>query len=167
MTIDAGRLLVSGALAPSGPKVETGFIVEVRKVPANAGEEGEWVATNYDPLSKFELPGGVYDIVASVGFAKRVTRAEVSSGAVTMIEVNLDAGIANVRTGNGRVIEIFSAERDANNQRKYVQTSYDPTLTIALNAGSYVAVVEYGDGRKVEKEFAIAGGRRADVDVGR
>jgi hypothetical protein len=48
-----------------------------------------------------------------------------------------------------------------------VQTSYDPTLTVALNAGSYVAVVEYADGRKAEKEFAIAAGQRADVEVRR
>ena len=79
------------------------------------------------------------------------------------IEVNLDAGTANVRTGNGKVIEIF--ESAAGGERKYVQTSYDPTLTVALNAGSYVTVVEYADGRKVEKAFSIAAGKRADVEV--
>jgi Ca-activated chloride channel family protein len=167
MTTDAGKLMVSGVLAPGGPKAETGFVVEVRKVPANAGEEGEWVATNYDSLSQFELPGGVYDVVASVGFAKRATRAEVRSGAPTRIEVNLDAGIANIRTGNGKVIEIFSTERDVNNRRKYVQTSYDPTLFVTLNEGSYVAEVEYADGRKVDKEFAITAGRRAEIDTSR
>lgn len=67
----------------------------------------------------------------------------------------------------GKVIEIFGVERDINNQRKYVQTSYDPTLTVALNAGNYVAVVEYADGRKAEKEFTIAAGKRAEVEVGR
>jgi Ca-activated chloride channel homolog len=165
MTIDAGKLLVSGVYAPAGPKIENGFVVEIRKVPANAGEDGEWVATNYDALSQFELPGGSYDVVASVGFARRVTRAEVRSGQPTRIEVNLDAGTANIKTANGKVIEIFVAGRGA--ERKYVQTSYDPTLTVALNAGSYVAVVEYADGRKAEKEFAIAAGQRADVEVRR
>jgi Ca-activated chloride channel family protein len=134
-------------------------------VPANAGEDGEWIATNYDALSQFELPGGSYDVITTVGFARRVTRAEVRSGAPTRIEVNLEAGIASVRTGTGKVIEIF--ERDAGNERKYVQTSYDPTLTVALNAGNYIAVVEYADGRKVEKAFSIAAGKRADVEVGR
>jgi Ca-activated chloride channel family protein len=164
MTIDAGKLLVSGVYAPGGPRIENGFVVEIRKVPA-AGEDGEWVATNYDALSQFELPGGSYDVVASVGFARRVTRVEVRSGQPTRIEVNLDAGTANIKTGNGKVIEIFSTEHGA--ERKYVQTSYDPTLTVALNAGSYVAVVEYADGRKAEKEFAIAAGQRADVEVRR
>ena len=152
MTIDAGKLLVSGVFAPGGPKIENGFVVEIRKAPANAGADGEWVATNYEALSQFELPSGSYDVVASTGFAKRVTRAEVRSGAPTRIEVNLDAGTASIRTGNGKVIEIFDVTGGA--ERKYVQTSYDPTLTVALNAGSYVAVVEYADGRKVEKEFS-------------
>jgi Ca-activated chloride channel family protein len=167
MTLDAGKLLVSGVFAAGGPKIENGFAVEIRKLPAADGQDGEWIATNYGALSQFELPSGSYDIVTTVGFARRVTRAEVRSGAPTRIEVNLDAGIANVRTGTGKVIEIFSNLRDINNQRTYVQTSYDPILTVALNAGSYVAVVEYADGRKVEKEFAIVAGRRADVDIGR
>jgi Ca-activated chloride channel homolog len=167
MTLDAGKLLVSGLYAPGGPRIENGFAVEIRKLPAADGQDGEWIATSYDALSQFELPSGSYDVVTTVGFAKRVTRAEVRSGAPTRIEVNLDAGVANIRTGNGKAIEIFGSERDINNQRKYVQTSYDPTLTVALNTGSYVAVVEYADGRKVEKEFAISAGKRADVDVGR
>jgi Ca-activated chloride channel family protein len=163
MTIDAGKLLVSGVYAPGGAKVDNGFVVEIRKAPASPGGEGEWVATNYDALSQFELPSGSYDVVASVGFAKRVSRVEVRSGAPTRIEVNLEAGTANVRTGGGKVIEIF--ENASGGERKYVQTSYDPTLTVALNVGNYIAVVEYADGKKVEKSFAIAAGRRADVEV--
>ena len=135
MTLDVGKLMVSGVYAAGGSRIETGFTVEIRKPAANAGEDGEWVATNYDPVSQFDLPSGSYDVVASVGFAKRVARAEVRSGAPTRIEVTLDAGIASIRTGSGKVIEIFSAARGAGGERKYVQTSYDPTLTVALNAG--------------------------------
>jgi hypothetical protein len=62
------------------------------------------------------------------------------------------------------VIEIFGVT--GSGERKYVQTSYDPTLTVALNAGSYVAVVEYADG-KVERPFRIEAGKRADVEVRR
>jgi Ca-activated chloride channel family protein len=165
MTVDAGKLQVSGVYAPGGPKIENGFIVEVRKPPGSAGEQGEWIATEYNALSQFELPSGSYDVITSVGYARQVTRAEVRSGAPTRIDVNLDAGVANIKTGSGKAIEIFSAERDINNQRKYVQTSYDPTLTVALNTGDYVAVVEYADGRKVEKAFSIAPGKRADIEI--
>ena len=165
MTLDVGKLLVSGIYAPGGPKIENGLTVEIRKLPSATGEAGEWVATDYAVTSQFDLPSGSYEVVTSVGFAKQTTRAEVRSGAPTRIEVNLNAGVANIKTGNGKVIEIFSAERDINNQRKYVQTSYDPSLTVAFSAGTYVAVVEYADGSKVEKEFSIVAGKRADVDV--
>ena len=37
MTIDAGKLLVSGVYAPGGPKIENGFAVEIRKAPAERG----------------------------------------------------------------------------------------------------------------------------------
>lgn len=165
MTLDVGKLLVSGIYAPGGLKIENGLTVEIRRLPSATGEAGAWVATDYAATSQFDLPSGTYDVVTSVGFARQTMRAEVRSGAPTRIEVNLNAGVANIKTGNGKVIEIFSAERDINNERKYVQTSYDPTLTVAFSAGTYVAVVEYADGSKVEKEFSIAAGKRADVDV--
>ena len=37
-----------------------------------------------------------------------MARAEVRSGAPTRIEVNVDAGVANVRTGSGKVIRVKS-----------------------------------------------------------
>ncbi len=60
-------------------------------------------------------PSGSYDVIATVGYARRTTRAEVRSGAPTRIEVNLDAGVANIKTGSGKVIEIF--ERRARHQQ--------------------------------------------------
>jgi Ca-activated chloride channel family protein len=165
MTLDVGKLLVSGLYAPGGPKVENGFSVEVTRPPKEDGEKGEWVAAAYEPLSQFDVPSGSYDVTTGVGLAKRVTRVEVRSGAPTRIDVNLDAGVAAIKTGNGKAIEIYGAERDINNERKWLQTFYDPTLNVALNTGSYVAIVEYGDGSKVEKEFSVAPGKRIEVEV--
>lgn len=165
MTLDVGKLLVSGVYAPGGPKVEKDFSVELRKPPKAEGEEGEWIATAYEPLSQFDVPSGPYDVIAGVGLARKVTRVEIHSGTPTRIDVNLNAGVAGIKTGNGKAIEIYGAERDINNERKWLQTYYDPTLNVALNAGTYVAVVEYGDGSKVEKEFAVSPGKRIEVEV--
>lgn len=165
MTLDVGKLVVSGVYARGGPKVENGFSVEVT-MPANEdGEKGEWVATAYDQLSQFEIPSGNYDVTTAVGLAKRVTRVEIRSGAPTRIDVNLDAGVAAIKTGNGKAIEIYGAERDINNERKWLQTFYEPTLNVALNTGSYVAIVEYGDGSKVEKEFSVTPGKRVEIEI--
>lgn len=165
LALDVGKLSVSGVYAPGGPKVENELTVEVYQPAKNDGERGEWIATEYKPLSQFDLPSGSYDVVVSVGMAKQVARVEMKSGAPTRLDVNLNAGVLGLKTGNGKVIEIYGAERDINNQRKYIQTSYEPDLNLALTAGGYVAVVEYADGKKVEKEFAVAAGKRVEVEV--
>lgn len=165
MTLDVGKLLVSGLYAPGGPKIEKDFTVEVRKPPMTEGEPGEWIATAYDALSQFDIPSGPYDVTTSVDLAKRVTRVEIRSGAPTRIDVDVNAGVAGIKTGNSKAIEIYGAERDINNDRKWLQTYYDPTVNVALNVGNYVAIVEYGDGSKVEKEFSVTAGKRIEIEV--
>lgn len=165
VALDVGKLSVSALYAPGGPKVENDLIVEVFHPAKSDGEKGEWIATEYKPLSQFDLPSGSYDIVTTVGAAKQVTRTEIKSGLQTRLDVNLNAGVLGLKTGSGKAIEIYGADRDINNQRKYIQTSFEPDLNLALNAGSYVAVVEYADGKKVEKEFAVPAGKRVEVEV--
>ena len=165
VALDAGKLIVSGVYAPNGPKADRGFTVEVRQLPKADAEQGEWVATNYEPTSQFDLPTGQYDVVVSVGAAKRIVRAEVRSGVPTRLNVNLEAGVLGLKTTGGKAIEIVGAERDINNERKSFHISYEPNLNLALNAGDYVAVVEFEGGRKVERPFTVAAGKRVEVEV--
>ena len=123
------------------------------------------MTTVYDALSRIDLQSGPYDVIVKVGEAQKTVRAEVKSGNSTRLDINLDAGVLGLKAGKVRAIEIFQAERDINNQRKLVHTSFDPELNLALNAGKYVAAVDYADDRKVEKEFTISAGKRSDVEV--
>ena len=165
LVLDAGKLLVSGRYSDAGPKVEDGIAVEVRALPKSVDVQGEWIATTYDPLSRFDLPTGNYDVIVSIGAAKKVVRAEIKSGAETRLDVNIDAGVLGLKSGRGKAIEIFGAERDINDRRPHIHTGYEPDLNLALNTGSYVAVVEYGPDKKVEKAFTITPGKRANVEV--
>lgn len=165
LTLDVGKLLVSGVYAPGGPKVENGISVEIRHPPQGDAEQGEWVTTVYDALSRIDLQSGPYDVIVKVGEAQKTVRAEVKSGVSMPLAINLDAGVLGLKAGQVRSIEIVQAERDINNERKLVHTSFDPELNLALNAGKYVAVVQYADDRKVEKEFTISAGKRTDVEV--
>ena len=165
LVLDVGRLLVSGRYAAAGPKIDNGISVEVRALPKGSDEKGDWIATNYDPLSRFDLPTGNYDVIVGVGAAHKVVRADVKSGTDTRLDVTVDAGVLGLKTGGGTAINIVEAEPDINNERKSVHISYDPELNLALNAGSYVAVVEYGPDKKVEKAFTITAGKRANVEV--
>ncbi|WP_315837592.1 vWA domain-containing protein [Bradyrhizobium prioriisuperbiae] len=165
LTLDAGKLIVTSTYAEGGPKVEKDIVVEVRLPPKMDGEEGEKIATEYDPQSLFDLPTGSYDVVATVGGATRTVRAEVKSGAPTRVTVNLDAGVVGIKTGGAEEIDIYGAERDLNDERKRVYVQYDSTLNLALNVGEYVAVAQYPGGKTVEKPFTITAGKRQQLDI--
>lgn len=165
LDLDTGKLQVSAVYAPNGPKVDKDLTVEVYR-PANAdGQKGEWVATEYAALSQFDLPSASYDVTVSVGAAKRVFRAEIKSGAPTRMNVNLDAGVLGLSTAGASQIEILTAERDINNERDSVYIDYKPQLNVALNAGSYVAVVSYPDDTKSETPFTVTAGKRVELNV--
>jgi len=166
LVLDVGKLLVSGRYAEAGPKIDNNITIEVSAPPKSDGEKGEWFATEYKDISRFDLPTGTYDVKVAVGAASRTVRTEIKSGGETRLDVNVNAGVLGLKTGSGKFIEIVEAERDINNERKSVHTSFEPDVNVALNAGSYVAIVEYGPDKKVEKEFAITAGKRAEVVVG-
>ncbi|GKQ56029.1 VWA domain-containing protein [Bradyrhizobium sp. Ce-3] len=165
LTLDVGKLIVTSTYAEGGPKVEKDIVVAVYQPSKADGDEGEKVAQEYDAESKFDLPSGSYDVTAVVGEAKGTVRAEVKSGAPTRINVNLNAGVVGIKTDGAQEIDILSAERDLNDERKRISVSYDAAYNVALGAGDYVAVAIYADGQKVEKPFSIAAGKRQTVEI--
>jgi Ca-activated chloride channel family protein len=165
LELDVGKLVVSAVYASGGPKVGDGIAVEVTHPAKMGGEKGEWVATTYDAVSQFDLPGGAYDVTVSIGAASRTVRADVKSGTPTQLNVDLQAGVAGIDAPGAYAIEVFEAERDINNQRKLVFNAYDQKQNLALNAGRYVLFVEYDGGRKKEQPFTVTAGQRTDVQV--
>ncbi len=164
MTLDVGRLAVSAVYAAGGPKVEHGITVEVRHPAKNDTEQPVWVATHYDALSQFDLPAGRYEVVVSVGYAKRVFPAEVKSGDTTRLNFNLDAGVLGTNVPEGSTIEIFSAERDINNQRVWIGTYYEAEYSVGLNAGNYAVIITNAD-KKSEHAISVVPGKRVEVSV--
>ncbi|KTT66252.1 hypothetical protein, partial [Sphingomonas endophytica] len=151
--------------AEGGPKVEKDLVVAVHQPAKPDGDEGDKVAQEYDPESKFDLPGGSYEVKVTVGEARGTASTEVKSGAPTRVTVNLNAGVVGIKTDSAQQIDIYSAERDLNDERKHVAVNYEATYNVALNAGDYVAVATYADGQKVEKPFTIAAGKRQTVEI--
>jgi Ca-activated chloride channel family protein len=165
MTLDVGKLAVSAVYAASGPKVEDGISVEVRRPAKNDTEQPVWITTLYDPLSQFDLPAGRYEVVVGVGYAKRIFPVEVKSGDTTRVNFNIEAGVLSVGAPEGSTIEIFSAERDINNRRTWIGTHYDVDKSIALNAGNYVVIVTTKADKKSEHAIAVVPGKRVEVQV--
>lgn len=165
MTLDVGKLAVSAVYAANGPKVEDGIAVEVRRPAKNDTEQPVWVATVYEPISQFDLPAGRYEVVVSVGYAKRIFPADVKSGDLTRVNFNLDAGVLGTAAPDGSTIEIFSGERDINNRRTWIGTHYDPEKSYALNAGDYVVIITTKAGKKSEHPIKIVAGKRVEVSA--
>jgi Ca-activated chloride channel family protein len=164
MTLDATPLLVDAVYAAGGPKVEKGIAVSVRKPPAREGEEGESIATIFDPVSKFDLPAGSYDVIVEVGAAKRVQRVEIRSGAPARLTVNMNAGVLALATPGAETIEVFAAKKDINGDRALFFTGFDPTTNLALIAGDYVVVTHVKD-RAKETPVAIKPGERTELAI--
>lgn len=165
MTLDVGKLIVTSTYAEGGPKVEKDIVVAIHQPTKADGDEGEKVAQEYDAESKFDLPSGSYDVVATVGEAKGTAHAEVKSGAPTRVNVNLNAGVVGIKTDGAQEIDIVAAERDINDERKRVSVSYETTYNVALGAGDYVAIAIYPDGQTAEKPFTVAAGKRQTVEI--
>jgi Ca-activated chloride channel family protein len=165
MTLDVGKLAVSAVYAANGPKVEQGIAVEVRRPAKSDTEQPVWIATNYDPISQFDLPAGRYEVVVGVGYAKRVFPAEVRSGDTTRVNFNIEAGVLGTTVPEGSTVEIFSAERDINNRRVWIGTHYDAEKSIALNAGNYIVIVTTKGGKKSEQAISVVPGKRVEVAV--
>ncbi|WP_050626008.1 vWA domain-containing protein [Bradyrhizobium viridifuturi] len=165
LTIDVGKLIVTTTYAEGGPKVEKDLVVAVHQPAKPDGDEGDKVAQEYDPESKFDLPGGSYEVKVTVGEARGTASTEVKSGAPTRVTVNLNAGVVGIKTDGAQQVDIYSAERDLNDERKHVAVNYDATYNVALNAGDYVAVATFADGQKAEKPFSIAAGKRQTVEI--
>lgn len=165
MTLDVGKLAVSAVYAQSGPKVERGIAVEVRRPAKNDTEQPVWIATNYDAISQFDLPAGRYEVVVGVDYAKRIFPVEVKSGDTTRVNFNIEAGVLGTNVPDGSTVEIFEAERDINNQRTWIGTYYDAEKSVALNAGNYNVIVTTKGGKKTEHAIGVVSGKRVEVSV--
>jgi Ca-activated chloride channel family protein len=165
MTLDVGKLAVSAVYAPSGPKVEQGIAVEVNRPAKSDIDRPDWVATVYDPISQFDLPAGRYEVVVSVGYARRVFPVDVKSGDTTRVNFNLEAGVLGTNAPDGSTIEIFTAERDINNRPTWIGTYYDAEKSVALNAGNYAVVITTKAGKKSEHAISVVPGKRVEISV--
>lgn len=163
VSLSVGRLAIDAVFAAAGPKVEEGFAVEIRRPAKAVGEEGEWVATFYDPLSIVDLPAGAYDVKAGTGEAHKVLRVEMVSGRENRITVDLNAGFVAMAGANGQ-IQIVETRKSITGKRKIVSATYHDEMNAALPAGDYVAIVTR-DGVESETPFRVAAGERVEVSL--
>ncbi len=166
MGLDVGKLMVSGIYSTGGPKAEKNTAFEVFQ-PSSSIEGGEtkWVATAYDPVSKFDLPSGKYQLKLTVGIASKTVETEIKSGALTKVEIVLDAGVLGWKGAPSENLEIREGKAGLEGEKKWLHTSYDDEGNLAMNVGEYVAIADLGDGVKKEYPFTIKPGERTEITI--
>ena len=136
----------------------------IRKPPVEEGKDGEWISTTYDPLSKFDLPAGNYDVVLEIGHAKRIQRVAIKAGDQARITMVADAGVLGLQAPGAESIEVFSPIKDINGNRKSVFLLYEQQLNAAFPAGDYVLQIK-AKGKTKEQPLSIKAGERTELTI--
>lgn len=164
--LGAGQALVSAVFAPNGPAADKGLTYEVRKAEANSDGEHEWIATLYDPVSRFDLPAGKYLFVATVDYAKAELEAEVKAGQQAKVVINLNAGYLAVKAPGAGQVVVYTAEKDLSGERKQITYENGEQINRAFTAGNYHVVSEDANGAVLqEKDFEVKAGSRTEGTI--
>jgi Ca-activated chloride channel homolog len=167
MSLNIGRVIVKALYAPGGSEVTSGISFAIHKPPSIEGGDGEMIDTKYDAQSNFGLPAGKYRLKAAAGQASASMDVEVKTGEATTIEIVLNAGVLGWGGAANESIAIFDAKKDLNGERKWIDTKYDDEGNLALNAGDYVLVADFGGDVKKEFAFTIKPGERTEIVIAR
>jgi Ca-activated chloride channel homolog len=116
----------------------------------------------YGAGARFDLPGGDYVAVVTLGAAKAEVPFTVKVGERVDVVVPLNAGIAAITTPGDQFIEVLAQTPDINGNRASFAYSYGPSWQTALPAGDYVVVITMDD-KKVETPLTVKAGERTEL----
>jgi Ca-activated chloride channel homolog len=165
MSIDIGRITPSALYAPGGPPVKAMDSWKLHKPPGIEGGEGERVDTQYSDTPNFGVPAGKYKLTATKGRASMTIDVEIQSGGAVKPEIVMNAGIVGFKGPPTESIKIVGAAKDIEGNRKRFQTFYNDEGNLALPAGDYVAIADFGDGVEKEFTFTIKAGERTEIEI--
>jgi Ca-activated chloride channel family protein len=159
----SARLSVSAEFSSGGQAMENGMSFEVYKKGETPEKLGDWINTQYNPESKFDLPAGEYVAVVKLGLAETRVPVKVEAGRNQAIKINANAGFIAVKADGATSYEVHEGKTGLDGTNKWLTTTYDPTLNIAANAGSYLVQAFKGDAKVGEKTVEVAAGQRVEI----
>jgi Ca-activated chloride channel family protein len=90
----------------------------------------------------------------------------VKAGERVDVKVVLNAGVLAISAPGGKFIQVFSAAKDIQGNRKEFGYAYAETHQTTLPAGDYAVVVDRGEGaEKKEGAATVKAGERAEITV--
>jgi Ca-activated chloride channel family protein len=148
----------------AGTPVEADIFIEVFEAKESLEGERKSVAYTYGGDINFDLAEGDYVANYSLGGAKGEVPFSVKTGERVEVPVVMDAGILVVATPGDNYVEVFSATKNLEGNRKSFDYGYGPEFQTTLTSGDYVVVTTIGDG-VTESPVTIKGGERFELTV--
>ncbi|MEO3386461.1 VWA domain-containing protein [Mesorhizobium sp. CAU 1741] len=166
IVIGVGRVVLNAFYVPGMRVEEGGVSFEVLKAAKNMDGSRESISYGYGPDNGYDLPAGDYIAVGSMGEARAEAPFAIKVGERVDVEIVLNAGVLAASAPGANSIEILSAAKDIQGNRKSVSFAYGEAHQTTLPAGDYVVVRELPDnGGRAEAPATIKAGERAEVTV--
>jgi Ca-activated chloride channel family protein len=159
-------LAVVEAYYAEGVMVEGGdHFVEIFEAKKDIEGNRKSVGYAYGAGSSFDLPGGDYVAVVTLGTASAEVPFTAKVGERVDLVAMLNAGVTAFTFGDGNTfLEIFGAAKDINGNAKSFGYGYGPNWQSTFPAGDYVAVVDFA-GTKTETPFTVKAGERLELTI--
>ena len=159
-------LAVVEAFYAEGVQVEGGdHFVEIFEAKKDLEGNRKSVGYAYGAGAQFDLPGGDYVAVVTLGAASVEAPFTAKVGERVDIVAMLNAGVAAISFGDANTfLEVFNAKKDINGNRTAVNYGYGPLWQSTYAAGDYVAVVDFA-GTKTETPFTVKAGERLELTI--
>lgn len=167
LVIGSGVVLNKAIYAEGGPEVDSsGIFFEVVAAQKSIDGSRKSVSYSYGTGSKLDIPPGEHVLTAKLGSATGETPFSVKAGEMKDVTVNLNAGVLAITAPGANFIEILSAKKDIQGNRKSMSYTYGTEWQDTLPPGDYVVAVTYeGDAAPKEASATVKAGERSEVTV--
>ncbi|UDF30479.1 UNVERIFIED_ORG: VWA domain-containing protein [Roseateles sp. XES5] len=167
LVIGSGTVLNKAIYAEGGPAVDSGDVFfEVVEAKKNIDGTRKSITYSYGTGTKLDVPPGDHVMTAKLGSTTAEMPFSIKAGETTEITVNLNAGVLAITAPGANFIEILSAAKDIQGNRKSLSYAYATEWQDTLPPGDYVVAVKYeGDTAPKEATATVKAGERAEVTV--
>jgi Ca-activated chloride channel family protein len=169
LVVGAGILEVKAVYAEGGPEVEANdLFVEVFEAKKSLDGSRKSVANTYAAAPEFPVAAGDYVVAIRLSEANAEAPATVKAGERSSVVVNLNAGVLAVAAPGAYWIEVFSAKKDLQGNRKSIAGVYAAELQITVAPGDYVVEATIGSdstGPKKSAPATVKAAERTEIEI--
>ena len=173
IVLNAGRLVLEGALAEGMPALQKGLRWDVYQAEKNIDGKRQRVNGNYDRRPVFTLPAGRYHVVGKHGNAQVATDVEIKPGQREELSLVFNAGLAVMSAKfadsgpavkRGMRWDVYAAEKDISGKRRRINGNYDTSPTFILPEGRYHVIAKRGNAVR-SSELQVTAGKRSELNI--